>query len=50
MKRVLGIVLGVLVAAIVLPLPWFAVFPGDPPPELPAAGQCVELQDRTASI
>lgn len=43
MKRALVVLLVLIGALIVLPPLWYAVFPGDPPPELPPAGRRVEL-------
>jgi pimeloyl-ACP methyl ester carboxylesterase len=42
-KRALVVLLVLIGALIVLPPLWYAVFPGDPPPELPPAGRRVEL-------
>ncbi|NRA04559.1 MAG: alpha/beta hydrolase [Myxococcales bacterium] len=43
MKRILGVLLGLVVAVVVLPPLWFAVFPYEPAPELPPAGKRVLL-------
>lgn len=43
MKRVLAALGLALVALLVLPPLWFALFPGAPPPGLPAAGKRVEV-------
>jgi pimeloyl-ACP methyl ester carboxylesterase len=43
MRRLLFAVLILVGAAIALPPLWFAIFPGEPPPELPPAGRYVML-------
>lgn len=43
MKRVLQVFLGLILALIILPPLWFAVAPGDPAPELAAAGTRLDL-------
>jgi non-heme chloroperoxidase len=48
MKRVFLIIAAVLIAAIVLPPIWFAIFPADPPPSLPPAGKRIVLSDGTS--
>jgi pimeloyl-ACP methyl ester carboxylesterase len=45
MKRALAIVIVLLVAAVALPPLWYATFPADPLPVLPAAGRHVALPD-----
>ena len=47
MKRAVAILAGLLVAAIALPPLWFAVFPGEPAPDLPPPGRRIELADGT---
>lgn len=47
MKRLLVILVGVIAALLVLPPLWFAVFPAEAPPPLPAPGRRVVLPDGT---
>ncbi len=47
MKRILAVLVGIIVAAVVLPPLWYVVFPYEAPPELPAAGTRVVLEGGT---